>query len=80
MRGAAREDARERTAEVAEQAARRLEDFVRTRLRMVELVRDQYVNGAVSRPGDFTKLSQSLQEEFVGFQAINWLDESCTIR
>ncbi|MGK0217948.1 MAG: hypothetical protein ACI9HE_001431 [Planctomycetota bacterium] len=57
MRDTARAAARDRTAVVAEQAARRLEDFLSTRLRMVQLVRDQFVNETAADQNNFTLLS-----------------------
>jgi len=63
-----------------QQTALRLEEFVTTRLALVDhLSSEVTARGVISRE-DFIHRSNELQQRFSGYQAINWIDEAGIIR
>nr|MDJ0788115.1 ATP-binding protein [Myxococcota bacterium] len=75
-----RETVQDQTQLLTEQAGLRLEDLVRSRLLVVETVRKEIAAGQVRNRSAFRARTENLQQEFHGFQAINWIDGSGVIR
>ncbi len=80
LRSAETESAREHVGVVADQASRRLEDLIRGRLLVLEVVRTEIAAGLIRDQAAFVERTGSLQQEFRGFQAINWIDRDHIIR
>ena len=74
------EAATTRTELVAEQAALRLQDFLRSRLLVLEVVRREQLLDAFPTRAAFELLVANLQLEFTGFHAVNWMDAEGVIR
>lgn len=61
------------------QASHRLREFVESRLMAIQSIADYLVDGSAGADGDFVARSQSLQDNFGGFQALNWVAPDGTI-
>lgn len=64
----------------AEQVAIRLRDYLRFRLELVAQIRREWAQGQITTQEQFINRAQTTQEQFSGFQAINWIDEQGIIR
>jgi signal transduction histidine kinase/CheY-like chemotaxis protein len=65
---------------LADQLARRLEEFIQVRLSLLGVVRDARLEGLMPDVGSFQAQTEYLEAEFGGFHAINWIDPQGVIR
>ncbi len=73
FRSMEREAAQEQLNVVAAQTAERIEDFVGSRLFLVENVRSTIARGGLDNAEVFVQEAGALQQRFPGLQAINWV-------
>jgi PAS domain S-box-containing protein len=71
---------RVQTQVTAEQAAIRLEDYLNTRLELVDQIRREWLMSDHTSRAAFTQRSLALQQQFTGYQAVNWIDSEGVIR
>jgi diguanylate cyclase (GGDEF)-like protein/PAS domain S-box-containing protein len=71
---------RNSSAIVAEQLAVRLETFFANRMAIGEHIRHEWDDGNIKTPEIFLSQTQSFQQLFPDFQAINWADKDGVIR
>lgn len=64
----------------AEQAALRLEDFVRSRQFVLESIADSYENGRVLDEADFRSTAQVVHHRLDGLLAVNWISRDSRIQ
>ncbi len=68
------------TIVMADQAAARLQDAVRTRLELVNQIRREWQIAPYTDRAAFERRSLSLQRQFPGYQAVSWVDPDGVIR
>jgi PAS domain S-box-containing protein len=68
------------TRVAVEQMAERLEEGLRTRIAMVEQIRQEWQMVPTADRDAFERRALSLEMEFPGYQAINWVDANGIIR
>jgi len=68
------------TETAAVNVAVRLEQYVGTRVELLEEIRYDFLAGYMTSPEIFEKHSLAMQDRLSGFQAINWIDPEGTIR
>ena len=64
----------------ARQSAQRLEEYLQTRLKLVDQIRKEWLAGEPPKREDFLVRSLALQEEFAGYQAVSWIDPEGILR
>ncbi|MHC4836634.1 MAG: hybrid sensor histidine kinase/response regulator [Planctomycetota bacterium] len=74
LRGNSVEGQQERLDLTADQAALRLSEFLEGRFLAVRVLQQGMENGSLEEPQAFRAQSSAVQEEFGGFQALNWAD------
>ena len=65
---------------VADQTARRLEEFMESRLKAVDVVRNAMLDGEIEGRSSFEAFAAGMLENFSGLQAINYVDRDGVIR
>jgi len=71
---------RQQTRTTAEQAAIRLEEYLETRLALVEQIRREWLTVGFASREAFERRSLALQEQFTGYQAVSWIDPDGILR
>ncbi len=69
-----------RTAQIAEQVAIRLETYFETRFDIVGMMKVEWEQGRLHQKDEFRKRALYIQKQFEGLLAINWIDPEGVIR
>ena len=66
------------TEVTAEQLSLRIKSYIESRIQVISYISDSVP--PLTSEEEYTRVAQSLLDQYSGFQALNWIDDACVIR